>query len=69
MMHKRLESVGMGKTGITFTIVLWHQSLLPLGIFQILIDGRTKPDVGIVDFDPFEHKPIADAGCSLRMPK
>ena len=35
----------------------------------MMIDGRTKPDIGIVDFNPFEKKPIADAGCSLRVPK
>jgi hypothetical protein len=35
----------------------------------MMIDGRTKPDVGIVDFTPFVKKPIADAGCSLRVPE
>jgi hypothetical protein len=38
-------------------------------ISAMMMDGRTKSDVGIVVFDPFEKKPIADAGSSLRMPK
>ena len=38
-------------------------------ISAVMMDGRTNSGVGIVVFDPFEKKPIADAGCTLRVPK
>lgn len=33
-----------------------------------IIDGRRKPG-GLVVFEPFEKKPVRDAGCTLKVPK
>jgi hypothetical protein len=33
------------------------------------VDGRTKPDVGAVIYEPFEKKSVIDAGCTLKMPR
>jgi hypothetical protein len=38
-------------------------------IIASFIDGRTKPDVGAVIFEPFEKKSIDNAGCTLKMPR
>jgi hypothetical protein len=41
----------------------------PQQIAMLIIDGRREPGHGVVVFTDFLAKPIADAGCSLRMPK
>jgi hypothetical protein len=36
-------------------------------IIASFVDGRTKPEVGAVIYEPFEKKSVLDAGCTLKM--
>ena len=38
-------------------------------IALLILDGLDRPGKGVVVFTDFAHKPIADAGCSLKIPK
>jgi hypothetical protein len=38
-------------------------------IAMSIVDGLKKPGCGVVVFQGFLAKPVADAGCSLKVPK